>query len=97
MRISGLDNSSGRIRGLLLRGRVQLSAERAHERDQPRHRPDPGPPDEPPEVPEAVLRPDETHPDIGALLLRRVQRGAEEVQEDGGEELRLPLIRDARG
>lgn len=71
---------------------MQLSAERAHECDQPRHRPNTRPLDESPQVSEAVLRSDETHPDFRAIFLRRVQRGVEEVQEDGGEELWLSLI-----
>lgn len=38
---SGLDHRSGRLRGVLLRGRVRLPAELLHERHQPRHRANP--------------------------------------------------------
>lgn len=39
-----------------------------------------------------MLCPNETESHLCAVLHRRVECDAEEVQEHGGEELRLPLI-----
>lgn len=90
----GLDNSPFRLRCILLFRRVQVPPERTHERHEPRHRPNPGAPDEAPQVPQTLLRTHQAHSDLRPLLLRRCERRPQEVQEDGREELRVPLKRD---
>lgn len=70
---------------------MQLPVEQEHERDESRDRTDAGAPDEAADVSEAVLRSDQADDDIGAVFHRRYECRAQEVQEDGGQELRVPL------
>lgn len=87
-----LDHRSRRLWRLLLQRRVQFPAERAHERHEPCHRADAGPSDAAAESAQAVLCANEAQPHFGAVLSGRDKCEFEEVQEYGGEELRMPLI-----
>lgn len=76
---SGLDHRSFGLRRVLLFRGVQVSAERAHERDQPRDRANFGALDEAAEVPETLLRADEADADFRSVLPGRCECCAEEV------------------
>ena len=94
---TGLDHSTGRLRGVLLRRRVLVPAARADERHQPRHRADARPPHQAAGRAAAVLRADQTLRHLRPLLRRQFQRHTQEVPQHGRPRLRLSLTRSPRG
>lgn len=71
---------------------MQFSVEFPHERHQSRYSSNFGTPDKPSEVSETLLRPNQIDGYFRLVFRGFPQRHAEEVQENGGKKLRLPLV-----